>query len=284
MRIERLGCLLVLGALAVASGASAGAELRPLIPRDVLFGNPERTSPQISPDGKRLGWLAQEKKNVLQVWVKTIGNDDAKMVTADKKRGIRQYLWAQDNHTLLYLQDSDGDENYHVYGVNLDNNTVRDYTPFQGIRAIPTKTSPRFPNTILVSVNARDRRLFDVYRVDLATGATTLDTKNPGDVAGFLADDKLAVRGAQVISPQGGTEIRIRADAKSPWKTMLKVGPAESLGLLHFTADGRSVYLQSSIGSDTARVVEHNLVTGAEKEIANHPDVDAGRGLIHPTR
>src|SRR5437667_4828935 len=84
------------------------AELPPLIARDVLFGNPERTSPQLSPDGKRLAWLAPDKKNVLQVWMKTIGNDDDKIVTADKKRGIRQYTWARDNKTLLYLQDEDG--------------------------------------------------------------------------------------------------------------------------------------------------------------------------------
>src|SRR2546421_8847988 len=89
------------------------ADLPPLIPREVLFGNPERTSPHLSPDGKRLAWLAPDKRNVLQVWVKTIGTNDDKMVTADKKRGIRQYFWAEDDRTLLYLQDNDGDENWH---------------------------------------------------------------------------------------------------------------------------------------------------------------------------
>src|SRR5947208_718729 len=109
------------------------AELPPLIPRDVLFGNPERTAPQLSPDGKRLAWLAPDKKNVLQVWVKTIGKDDDKIVTADKKRGIRQYTWARDNKTLLYLQDNDGDENFHVYGVDLAAGIVRDLTAIQGV-------------------------------------------------------------------------------------------------------------------------------------------------------
>src|SRR5262245_8217300 len=78
-------------------------ELPPLIPRDLLFGNPEKTSPALSPDGKRLAWLAPDTNNVLQVWVQTIGQEDGKIVTADKKRGIRQYNWAKDNRTLLYL-------------------------------------------------------------------------------------------------------------------------------------------------------------------------------------
>src|SRR5215210_9255048 len=93
----------LLSILLFLAAAQLFADLPPLIPRDVLFGNPERTQPQLSPDGKRLAWLAPDKKNVLQVWVKTIGGTDDKAVTADKKRGIRQYSWARDNKTLLYL-------------------------------------------------------------------------------------------------------------------------------------------------------------------------------------
>src|ERR1700675_4374105 len=82
------------------------AQLPPLISRDILFGNPERATPNLSPDGQRLAWLAPDKKNVLQVWVKTIGKDDDKIVTADKKRGIRNYGWAPDSKTILYAQDN----------------------------------------------------------------------------------------------------------------------------------------------------------------------------------
>jgi hypothetical protein len=147
------------------------ADLPPLIPRDVLFGNPERTSPRLSPDGKRLAWIAPDKKNVLQVWVKTIGKDDDKIMTADKKRGIRQYFWAEDNRTLLYMQDTDGDENFHIYGVDLITGNVRDYTPFQGVRAGLTAMDEKFPNEVLVELNARKRETFDVYRLNLETGA-----------------------------------------------------------------------------------------------------------------
>src|SRR6266496_4000238 len=161
------------------------AELPPLISRDILFGNPERSNPKLSPDGQRLAWLAPDKKNVLQVWVKTVGKDDDKMVTADKKRGIRQYFWARDNKTLLYLQDNDGDENFHVYGVSLDNGTVRDYTAIQGVRAGVVAVVPHVPDQILVQLNARNRQLFDVYRLTLSNGALVMDTQNPGDVAGW---------------------------------------------------------------------------------------------------
>jgi len=276
----------VLPALALTSlilgAAGATAQQPPLISRDVLFGNPERTSPRLSPDGTRLAWLAPDKKNVLQVWVKTVGKDDEKMVTADKKRGIRQYFWTEDNRTLVYMQDNDGDENFHLFGVDLVTGTVRDFTPFQGVRAMPVADEKAFPDELLVSMNARSRSLFDVYRLSLKTGALVLDTENPGDVAGWSADSKLQIRAAQITTPDGGTEIRIRDDAKSPWKSWIKVGPEEILGFVTFTADGKGAILVSSIGYDTARVVKRDLATNAESVIAFSDAVDAGGFLINP--
>src|SRR5688572_9995981 len=219
-------------ALIVAAPCAARAELPPLIPREILFGNPERVSPRLSPDGTRLAWIAPDKKNVLQVWVKTVGRDDEKVVTADKKRGIRQYLWAENSKVLLYLQDADGDENWHVYGVDLASNQVRDFTPGKNLQARITAADPNFPDTVLVSLNQRDPRLHDVYRLDVNTGKLALDTENPGDVLGFVADSKFQVRGAQVATPEGGVEIRVRDDAQSDWRTWMKVGPDEILNFV----------------------------------------------------
>src|SRR6185436_16876923 len=88
------------------------AELPLLIPRDVLFSAAEYLSPTISPDGKRLAWLAPDGNKVQQIWLRTLGKDDAKQLSFEKKRPIYQYAWADDNNTILYQQDSDGDENF----------------------------------------------------------------------------------------------------------------------------------------------------------------------------
>ena len=149
---------------------AAQADLGPLIPREVLFGNPERANPRISPDATRMAWIAPDKKNVLQVWVKTIGKDDDKMVTADKKRGVRQYFWAPDNKTILYVQDNDGDENFHVHGVDLTTANDRDFTAIQGVRAGIVAVEPNTPSELLVSLNARVRSTF--IRPTLSTART----------------------------------------------------------------------------------------------------------------
>jgi dipeptidyl aminopeptidase/acylaminoacyl peptidase len=270
--------------LALSIPQRAQAELPPLISRDVLFGNPEKAGPQLSPDARRISWLAPDQKNVLQVWVKTVDKDDAQMVTADKKRGIRTYFWAWDGKTVLYLQDQDGDENFHVYGVDLETRNIRDYTPFQGVRASVIRTSHKRPDQILVQMNLRKRELMDVYRVNLRTGALELDTENPGDVAGWMADHNMVVRSAEVATPEGGTEIRVRTGARAPFKSWMKVGPEETLEVHGFTPDGKGLYLASSVGSDTARLVERSLATGAEKVLAESPKVDLGPVMVHPTR
>ncbi len=274
-----LACL-ALPTAAPAEDRAAG--LPALIPRELIFGNPERATPQLSPDGTRLAWLAPNDKNVLQVWVKTVGKDDDKVVTADKKRGIRQYQWARDNRTILYLQDNDGDENFHVFGVDLASGMVRDFTPIQGVSASIVALDKEFPHEVLVQFNARDRTLFDVYRLNLETGALVLDTKNPGDVAGWIADPKFKIRLAQIATPDGGTELRVRATAASEWQPFLKVGPTEILSAIGFTADGNSVYLNSSLGRDTAAIVTRPLGKGEETLVAASDVVDAGDALIHP--
>ena len=260
------------------------AELPPLIPRELLFGNPERVSPALSPDGTRLAWLAPDTNNVLQVWVKTVAAKDDKIITADKKRGIRQYFWAKNNRTLLYLQDSDGDENFHIYGVDIQSGNVRDLTPFQGVRADVAALEPEFPDELLITLNLRDRSLFDIHRLNLKSGALELDTQNPGDVGDWIADAKFRIRGAQIATPDGGHEIRIRETTSSPWKTFLKVGPEEILNGLGFTADGAALFIESSIGRDTAAVIEKNIATGVEKLIAAEDGVDSGEVVINPLR
>ncbi|WP_171095995.1 S9 family peptidase [Usitatibacter rugosus] len=268
-------------ASALFVSAHALADLPPLIARDILFGNPERATPTLSPDAQRMAWIAPDKKNVLQVWVQTIGKEDTKQVTNDKKRGVRQYAWAQDGRTLLYLQDNDGDENFHVFGVDLVGGNVRDFTPVEGTRAGLVAVEASVPGEILVSLNARDRKFFDVYRVNLATGALALDTQNPGDVGEWRADSKLNVVAAEAKTPDGGTELRVRDNTKAPWRTLLKAGADDNLDLLLVGADGKTLVVASSIGTNTTRVIEQPFAAGAKgKVIAFSDEVDAGPYLI----
>jgi dipeptidyl aminopeptidase/acylaminoacyl peptidase len=260
-------------ALALAAGLAAADTAPPqtLIPRELLMGDPERANPQISPDGRRLAWLAPDANNVLQVWVKGLAQKDAEAVafTHDKKRPIRIYGWTPDSQSLLYLQDADGDENFHLYGVELTTKNVRDFTPFEGVRAQFPFIVPRINDSVLVALNLRDRKFFDIYKLSLKTGALELDTQNTGDVKRYLFDSNLTVKGAVASTPEGGTELRVRDVPKGPWRSLIKVGLEENVDLIGFSLDGRSAFVTTSIDADTDRVVLKSLKTGVERALAN---------------
>ena len=123
-----------------------------LIPRKILFGNPEKASPQISPDGTRMAYLAPVN-DVLNVWVGTIGQDDYAPVTRDEERGIRIYAWAAGNEHILYLQDAAGNENWRLYATNLASGETRDLTPFEDVQAQVVDRNKHFPNELLIGMN-----------------------------------------------------------------------------------------------------------------------------------
>ncbi len=254
----------------------------PLIPRAVLFGNPERTDPHISPDGARIAYLAPHD-GVMNVWVRTVDQDDDRVVTSDTVRGIRQFYWQRDSAHILYLQDQNGDENFHLYQTDVQTQETRDLTPFPNVRARPLPLSHDYPDVCLVLLNVRNPQLHDVYRIDLVTGAATLDTENPGDVAGWQADHTLQVRAAQSTRPDGGQEVRVRDTPDAPWRTLLSWGPDESFGgVVSFTPDDRGLWLLSSLDAEATRLLEVDLATGARRVLVDDAPYEVSDLLIHP--
>ncbi|MBD1832570.1 S9 family peptidase [Cyanobacteria bacterium FACHB-472] len=258
-------------------------QLPPLIPREILFGNPERTSPRLSPDGKYLAYIAPDTQNVLQVWLRTIGEEGARQLTADKKRGIRIFFWTYNADQLIYMQDSDGDENFHLYLVNIHSNIVRDLTPFQGVKAQPVDFDHNFPDQILVGMNLKDPQKFDVYRVNLNNGAVELDSENPGNIVSWTADAEFQIRAATAATPDGGSDLLFRETTQGSWDTLRHWGPDDEGGAVSFSADNKTLYIEGSHDANAARLLALDLATREEKVIAEDSEYDVGGIVIHPT-
>jgi dipeptidyl aminopeptidase/acylaminoacyl peptidase len=270
--------------LAASWAASAQADPPALIPRAILFGNPEKANPQLSPDGKYLAYVAPDKKDVLQVWVRTIGQKDDRILTADKKRGIRNFFWAHDGEHLVYRQDTDGDENDHILSVNLKTKQVRDLTPFQGVKVQWTHVDPKHPNEVLVGLNLRDRGKFDVHRVSLKSGAVELDTENPGNVMAWVADPIFQIRAAWAATPDGGFDVLVRENPGAGWKKVRHAGPDDQIAPVGFSLDGKSLYLQGNLSNDTERLTQLDIASDKETVLAEDPNVDLSDVMMHPTQ
>lgn len=264
--------------------ADANTTLPPLIPREVLFGNPERQSPILSPDGKRLAYLAP-LSGVLNVFVRTVGLEDDRPVTDEKERPVRGHFWTKDGRYVLYSQDTAGDENFHVLcaPADGDGSQVRDLTPFPGVRAAVVATSREQADAVLVQANQRDPRTMDVYRCELGTAELTPVAENPGTVVGWTADKSLAVRAAVATRPDGGSDVLIRDSGEGEWRTLVSVPFGENAAPVLFSEDGATLYLLHNAGVNTQRLYAADVATGAMTPLHAREDVDCSGLLVHPT-
>lgn len=254
-----------------------------LIPRNILFGNPVKSSPQISPDGTKMAYLAPVN-DVLNVWVGPVGSDTYQPVTQDTDRGVRFYFWAADNTHIIYLQDSGGNENWRLYATNLETGTTRDLTPFENIQAQIVHRDKHFPGELLIGMNKENPQVHDVYHLDLNSGELSRTVQNPGNVARWLVDTQFQVRGAVVATPDGGQSLMVRADEQSVWQTILAWDLDDALASnpLGFTLDGQAIYLSDSRNANTARLTRLHLASGELSVLAEDAEYDLGSIMMHP--
>jgi dipeptidyl aminopeptidase/acylaminoacyl peptidase len=206
------------------------------------------------------------------------------VVTADTLRGIRIHMWAEDDQHVLFMQDIGGDENWHIYSVNLASGAIKDLTPFPNIQAQPVATDIKYPNEILAQMNQRDPRLMDLYRINIATGELKLVGENPGNIVGWLPDNEFKARAAQAATADGGFELLVRDTETDPFRTLVTWGPDEDGQPYGFTPDGQSLYIGDSRESNVTRLKTINIKTGAESVLAEDPRVDLGSVMAHPTK
>lgn len=269
--------------IAVAGNEKEGAEV-PIIPRDVIFGNPDRWGVQISPDGAKLSYLAADE-GFLNVWVAPVDRlEQARAVTRDRTRGVRTYFWAYTSRHILYLQDTGGDENWRVFSVDLESGRTLDLTPFEGVAAQVERVSPRFPTEILVGLNDRDPQHHDLYRIDITNGRRELVARNDG-FAQMGADDDFRVRHAAKFSPEDGSLAIYKADGQGGWEEYDTVPMEDTLttSILDFDKSGEHAYLLDSRGRNTGALYRLNLETREKTLIAESDKADVSNILAHPT-
>ena len=246
-----------------------------LIPRKILFGNPDRGSPEVAPDGRRLAHLAPVD-DVLNVWVGALDGNGARPVTNDTDRGIRSYRWAEDGRHLVYLQDSGGDENWRFHIVDPETGADRDATPFDGVQARVLGVSRRHPGHMLIGLNKDRPELHDAYLLELATGKLELVAENPG-YYDWLVDNELR--------PRGG--MRMRDDGSGTFEldgaTLLELDADDAMSshALGFTADDGALYVITPAASNAAGLVK--IAPGSSPEtLADDPTYDVASAELNP--
>ena len=258
-----------------------------LIPREVLFGNPEKTMVRLSSNGQQISYLANFN-GVLNIFTAKIETPhEGAAITKDTGRGIRQYFWLYTNEHIAYLKDDGGDENWRIHVVNISTNEDKTFTP-EKVNAQIYQVSDKFPEEILVGLNDRDPAYHDVYRLNILTGEKTLILQNDRHFSDFIFDDDYNLRFATITTEGGGVEIFKAIPAAEPgkytWESFMKVGledvyTTQTLGL---TKDGNILYMLDSRGHDLNVLKEINLGTKVETVLAQGKKADIGGVMSHP--
>lgn len=234
------------------------------IPMEEFFKNSERTSYDISPDGKYFSYMAPYE-NRLNIFVQPVDADSATRITAETERDIAGYMWANNNR-LLYVKDTGGDENFQLFGINLDGTGERAYTAIPGVRTQIIDPLEDIDSLVIIGTNQRNPQIFDPYRLNLETGEMTLLAENPGDVQGWMTDHDGKLRVAYAIVDGVNTQIRYRDTEDEEFRPVVTTSFKDELDFAVFTPDNKKVYATSNIGRDKAALVIVDPATGQELE------------------
>lgn len=245
---------LVLGlALSTLSNSTAYAET-PLLDRELFFGNPQISSGQLSPDGKFISFM-KPFQGIMNVWVKEFAEpfENARPLT-DSKRPLYGYTWTEDGKYILFVKDSDGDENINLFAVDPNAQPAegqetpesRNLTPMKDVTTRIMHASQKNPDLLWVGLNDRDKAWHDLYRLEISTGKLTLEYQNEDRITGyeFDWDDNLRLLSR---TDAAGNETLLRKD-DDQLVPIYVTSVTESAGVSGWDPQNENFYLTTNKG------------------------------------
>ena len=245
-----------------------------LIPLEDFFRNSKISSFKISPDGKYLAYL-KPYKNRMNIYVRRRdGSEPERRITNRTDRDISHFIW-KENNTLIFMKDFGGDENYHIFRVSVKGRDERDLTPFDQVKVdIVDALDQIAEDSILIRTNQRNKKIFDIYRLNIKNGNMEMIAKNPGNFTSWMTDHNGQLRVATSID--GVKEsVYYRETEKEDFQKIMTTNFKNTFSPLMFSFDNQNLYVKSNLNRDK-QVIE--LFDPRKKKtlfiLFSHPEVD----------
>ncbi len=243
-----------------------------------FFRLPEKSRYQLSPDGKYFSYLGPFQRR-LNLFVQQSTGGDAQRITSVTDRDIAWYFW-KNNTRLVFAKDDAGDENFHLYAVDIDGKNLQELTPFKDVRIDLIDDLEDFEDEIIISMNKNNPQLFEPYRLNIKTGALEqlAENTNPMEpIDSWMTDHDGKLRIASKVVGGTNTTLLYRENENEPFKEVLTTDFREGVAPVFFDFENPDlVYASSNLNRDKRVIVKLNMKTGEEvgEPIFTHPDVD----------
>jgi len=242
------------------------------LPLEDFFKKPEVASVRLSPDGRWLSWMAPYERR-MNVFLRELESGEERRLTSATERDVAGYIWV-DEQNLVYVQDAAGDENWRLFSVRPDGGEAVDLTPYEGVQCRIVDELEERDGEILFEMNQRDPQVFDVYRLDVCTGAMQVVAENPGNIQSWHTDHQGRLRLAMTTDGVN-TSVLYRETEAEEWRAVATYDFKESVTLIDFTFDDEQCWVSSNLGRDKAAICTYDPATGAELDVVfEHAEVD----------
>ncbi|MGB7393514.1 MAG: S9 family peptidase [Pricia sp.] len=227
------------------------------------FAKPKASTFKFSPDGKFLSYREKDENGKRHVYIKEIATGDIERAIEEKEELIRTYSWIN-NERLVFSMDQGGDENYHVYAVNIDGSNQKDLTPFEGVRAQFTELLKEDKDHIIVQMNKNNPEVFEPYKVNVVSGEMEQlykneDAANPIAGYNFDKDGKLKA----FTKMRDGVEQDIYyADGNGDFKLFKSLNWKDAFSIVQFdyaTENPDDAYVVSNLENDKSEILLYDL-------------------------
>ncbi|MFD0700952.1 S9 family peptidase [Myroides pelagicus] len=245
------------------------------------FQRPSSSGFQLSPNGKYLSYREKDENNKRHVYVKEIETAKVTQIIEESTELIRGYGWINDDR-LVYVMDQGGDENYHLYAVNVDGTNNIDLTPFDKVQAGILNVLREQKDYMIISMNLDNAQIFEPYKINIHTGEyeklfTNNDPTNP--VAGYDFDKDGTLRGYTKMYNGVQSQYFYKAEGDSDFQLFQTIDWSDTFSLMAFnyaSSDRDEAYVLTNLDSDKQRIILYNFKTKTiVKEIYSNEDYDA---------
>jgi dipeptidyl aminopeptidase/acylaminoacyl peptidase len=235
------------------------------IPISDFFKNPEKSFFRLSPDGKYVSYL-KPYKGRQNLFIQSLADGKERMATSFADYSVREYSWTY-NDQIVLSQDVISNDEFKMFALDVPTFTIREIVSLNNGRIFLLNTpNKQEPDVATIRMNKRDPANFDIYKLNIKTGALKPYLVNPGNITEWFPDDDGKIR--LVKSSDGVDEtILYRPNDNAPFRPIIKNNFINRVQPIAFTGEKNYFYALSNVNRDKTALVEINAENGKEQKV-----------------